>query len=105
MAEAEIVKRPVVRKPVGIPPTVRILLEENDGIPPTGQPFGLNGRFYILRPGMEAEVPPGIIEILDNAVMAVAVRDPMTQKVQGYRDKLRFPYRVIRRKVISDDDE
>ena len=74
---------------------VRIILEENDEIPPTGQFFSLNGKAYILRPGEEADVPQGIIDILDNAVGSVPVLDSTTRQVIGYRDKLRFPYRIM----------
>lgn len=74
---------------------VRILLEENDSIPPTGQFFGANGRGYILRAGEETDVPPEIINILNTAVMDTPVVDPTTKQVLGYRQRLRFPYRTI----------
>ena len=83
-------------KAVGLPATTRIILEENDNIPPTGQFFGFNGRNFMLRPGEVANVPQGIIDILDNAVQKQPMKDPTTLKVMGYRDKLRFPYRVVR---------
>ena len=73
----------------------RIRLEENDAIPPTGLFLGLNGQSYILRPGRVASVPPGIINILNDAVMTVAAIDPDTLKVVGWRDRLRFPYQLI----------
>lgn len=76
---------------------VRIILEENDSIPPTGQFFGANGRSYILRPGEEAEVPVEVINILDTAVMDTPIVDPTTKQVLGYRQRLRFPYRVLAR--------
>lgn len=82
-------------KPVGLPETVRIILEENDNIPPNGQYFGLNGRGYMLRPGMEVNVPRGIIDILDHAVMSTPVIDPTTRQVIGYRDRMRYPYRRV----------
>lgn len=75
---------------------VRIVLEDNDKIPPTGQFFQLNGKAYILRAGEEAEVPIGIIEILDNAVESAPVRDG-AQRVVGFRNRHRFPYRLVRR--------
>ena len=76
------------------PARIRIMLEENDNIPPTGQFFGVNGRGYILRPGEEADVPEAIVNILDDAIMSVPYTDG-GGTVLGYRDKLRFPYRVI----------
>jgi hypothetical protein len=74
---------------------VRIVLEENDGIPPNGQFFGINGVGYLLKPGMQADVPLGIIDVLNNAVQSKPIVDPVTKQVSGFRDGLRFPYRVI----------
>lgn len=76
--------------------TTRIILEENDNIPPTGQFFGINGRSYILRAGIECEVPQGIIDVLNNAVHSTPIIDPDTRQVVGYRNSMRYPYRVIR---------
>lgn len=73
----------------------RIVLDENELIPPTGQFFGDNGVGYILRPGEEALVPPGIIEILENATTAVAVKDPTTLEVVGYRQKRMYPFTIL----------
>lgn len=78
---------------------VRIILEENDNIPPTGQFIGVNGRGYMLKPGVEAVVPKEILSVLNDAVQEVPDIDPSTQQVVGYRKKLRFPYRVIERNV------
>ena len=74
---------------------IRIILEENDNIPPTGQFFGVNGKGSIIRPGEEVDVPVELIEVLNNAEMSVPLVDPNTNQVVGYRKKLRFPYRVI----------
>jgi hypothetical protein len=97
----EVIKAPAETKvaPVGMPKSGywRIMLEDSDIIPPGGQFFGINGKGYKLRPGVEADVPAGIIDILDAAVGSSPVVDPDTLKVIGYRDRLRFPYRVIRR--------
>lgn len=73
-----------------------IILEENNDIPPIGQFFGLNGDSYLLRPGVEVAVPPGIIEILDNAIMSSPRMDPNTLATIGWRDRLRYPYRLIK---------
>ena len=72
----------------------RIVLEENDNIGPSGQFFGADGVGYQLRPGEEADVPESILNILDTAVMSVPVKDA-SDTVVGYRDRLRFPYRVV----------
>lgn len=73
---------------------VRIILEENDNIPPTGQFFGVQGKGYYLRAGEVADVPMSLINILNTAVMSVPNKD-QGDRVVGYRDKLRFPYRLV----------
>ena len=79
------------------PDRVRILLEENENIPPGGQFFGINGAGFILRPGVAVSVPRGILDILDNAVMEVPVVSADSLQVIGYRKKLRYPYRMADR--------
>ena len=74
---------------------VRIQLEESDNIPPTGQFFGINGRSYMLKPGIPADVPKELINVLNDAVQDVPEVDPFTQQIIGYRKKLRYPYRVV----------
>lgn len=74
----------------------RILLEDNDLIPTSGQFFGINGKGFTLKAGMEADVPESIVHILNDAIVSVAVKDPDTQRVIGYKERLRFPYRVLR---------
>jgi hypothetical protein len=76
--------------------TVRVVLEENDNIPPTGLFVGENGRGYLIRAGEEVDIPIGVLEILTNAVVSVPTVDPQTLQVIGHRDKLLYPYRVIR---------
>lgn len=72
---------------------VTIVLEESDDIPPTGLFVGLNGVGYLLRPGEPIAVPPGVIEVLDQAVMSMPQIDPQTQQVVGWRNRMRYPYR------------
>jgi hypothetical protein len=79
-------------------PMVRIILEESDEIPPTGQFIGLNGRTWIIRPGEEVEVPQGVVEVLQNAVMKVPVVDPQTRQVIDYRNRTRLPFRILGRR-------
>ena len=80
--------------PVVKPEMIKLQLEEVDNMSPTGQFFGLNGVGYNLRPGEPAIVPVGILSILNDAVMSVPVVDA-NQTVTGYRDRLRFPYRIL----------
>ena len=91
--------------PVSKPKTTRIILEENDNISPSGQFFQLNGVAYMLKPGVEVDVPEGIIEILEHAVESKPVIDPQTRQVTGYRDRLRFPFRIVRSKHADEDEE
>lgn len=80
---------------------IRIVLEENDEIPPTGQFIGVNGKGYILRPGEEADVPVSLLESLDHAVKEVPIVDQLNRKVIGWRKRLRFPYRVVTRGSVG----
>lgn len=82
------------------PPTtkrVRIVLEDNAEIPPTGQFFSVNGRAYILRSNEEAEVPVELLSVLNDAVMEVPIVH--NDQVTGYRKRMRFPYRVIAKDI------
>ncbi len=73
----------------------RIILEENDTIPPTGLFVGHNGKGYNLTPGVEIEIPDGVLGVLNDAVMAFPQTDPQTQQVIGYRQRMRYPYRNV----------
>lgn len=82
------------------PPTnkrVRIVLEDNAEIPPSGQFFSVNGRSYVLRPNEEAEVPVEMLSALNDAVMEVPI--VVNDQVTGYRKRMRFPYRVIAKDI------
>lgn len=76
-------------------PKVKIMLEDNDNIPPGGQFIQVDGVAYILQPNVEADVPINLLDVLDNAIMSVPIVDA-DRNVIGYRDRLRFPYRTIR---------
>lgn len=74
---------------------VKIQIEENEHIPVSGMFISLNGRGYLVKPGVPVDVPPGVLEILSNAVEKMPVVDPQTRQVVGYRDRMRYPYRVV----------
>lgn len=90
--------------PVAKPqPRVRIILEDNDQIPPGGQFISIDGVPYMLQANMEADVPANLLDVLDHAIMSVPVTDDLKQVI-GYRDRLRFPYRVIRDRTLPDQE-
>ena len=78
---------------------VRVIFEESTEIPPTGLFIQINGDPFVVVAGEEVEVPDFLLEHMDNAVMGAPVFNPQTQQVVGYRNKTRFPYRVIARDV------
>lgn len=80
------------------PKKVRIVLEENDNIPPTGLFLGINGRSFMIRPGEEVDVPMEVIECLNDAVMATPKTDN-NGNITDFRSRLRFPYRIISQSV------
>jgi hypothetical protein len=73
---------------------VRIMIEDNDEIPPGGQFVQVNGRSFLIQAGHEVDVPRSVCDVLDHAVKSVPITDNMNTVI-GYRDRLRFPYRVI----------
>jgi hypothetical protein len=74
----------------------RIIIEPHDSIPPCGLSIGLNGRQWLVKPGRAVDVPPGILEVLDNAIYSAPVIDPDTLKVVDYTDRLRYTYRIVK---------
>lgn len=88
-------KEAVERQTSSAPKRVRIILEENDAIPPTGLPIGHNGRVIVIMPGEIVDIPEHYLEILDNAITSVPVKDPQTLQVVGERPRMRYPYRRL----------
>lgn len=80
---------------VGMPTMVKIQLEESDNIPPTGLFIGLNGKGFLLRAGEPVDVPQGVLNVLEDAIMSTPVMDPSTQQVTGYRNRMRYPFRIV----------
>lgn len=78
---------------------VKVIFEENTEIPPTGLFIGINDEQFFVVAGEEVEVPDFLLKHMDNAVMGVPVFNPQTQQVIGYRNKTRFPYRVVEREA------
>lgn len=83
-------------------PRITIILEENDQIAPSGQYVGVNGVGYLVKPGVPVAVPESVLNVLDDAIMSTPVKDD-NDTVIGYRDRLRFPYRIVRDKKAPKD--
>lgn len=75
--------------------TIRIHLEESDDIPPSGLFLQHNGRPYMLKTGVDADIPLFLKEILDNAVIEVPVINPDTRQIVGWRKRLKYNYRIV----------
>ena len=86
-------KKATVTEVIPAAKRVKIILEENDNIPPTGLFIGINGRSFLLRAGEEVEVPVEVVEVLNDAVEDVPRTDG-NNNVLDYRKKMRFPYRL-----------
>ena len=84
---------------VTLPKTKRIIIEESEHIPPTGLYMGLNGRGYMIQPGVSVNLPIGLLEILDNAKYDAPVIDPLTRQVTGTSRRSRFSYRVVEKEA------
>lgn len=73
----------------------KIILEENPTIPPTGLFLAVNGEAFMIQTGVEVVIPRRLKDVLDCAVEASPIIDPQTQQVVGWRDRLRYSYRLL----------
>jgi hypothetical protein len=85
-------------------PRIKIILEDNENIPPGGQFISIDGVPYMLQPNHEVDVPVNLLDVLDHAITSVPVVDE-NRNVIGYKDRLRFPYRVVRDRTPHPAEE
>jgi hypothetical protein len=74
---------------------VRIILDNGDQIPKNGLMIGHNGTMYLLKPGIPANVPRVLLNVLNDAVQGFPVQDPDSLQVVEYQERMRYPYRVL----------
>jgi len=72
-----------------------IRMYDNEDMPPTGQPFGVNGRFFVLRSNVWYRVPSWLLSSIDNCVVDRPIKDEADRLV-GTRAMKRFPYEIFR---------
>lgn len=78
---------------------VRIILEESEEIPPIGAYVGVNGKGYLIKPGVEVDVPMEVLEVLNNAVQSTPIINEQTRQIDGWRERLRYSYRLVPKKA------
>mgnify|MGYP000903968168 FL=1 len=78
---------------------VRIILEESEEIPPIGAYVGVNGKGYLIKPGVEVDVPLEVLEVLNNAVQSTPIINEQTRQIDGWRERLRYSYRLVPKKA------
>ena len=78
---------------------VRIILEESEEIPPIGAYVGVNGKGYLIKPGVEVDVPMEVLEVLNNAVQSTPIINEQTRQIEGWRERLRYSYRLVPKKA------
>lgn len=72
-----------------------IRLHDNDDIAPGGQPFGVNGRFFVLRPNTWYKVPGWLLSTIDNCIAEKPHTDEHMRLV-GFRSMKKYPYETFR---------
>ncbi|MEY4763130.1 MAG: hypothetical protein RLZZ200_2986 [Pseudomonadota bacterium] len=74
---------------------VKIRLEHNDRIPKVGLNIGHNGTNYLLKTGVDINIPRKVLNVLNDAVASMPIIDPENQTIIGYEDRMMYPYRLV----------
>lgn len=72
-----------------------ISLHDSEDIPPPGQGFGVNGRFFNLRSNTWYKVPAWLLSTINNAIVERPIQDE-NKRFVGTRPMKRFPYETFR---------
>ncbi len=91
-AQASAAKK--VDAPRTAPRLRKIILDPHEDIPSNGGLYiGYNGNQFLLPTNRPVLVPQGVVNVLDDAILQVAVRDPDTLRYLTSRPAKRFQYR------------
>ena len=80
---------------------LRVILEEVEDIPPIGLFVGVNGRGFLIKPGVPVDLPMEVIGVLNHAVQSSPIVDPESKQVTGWRERMRYPYRLATDAVMA----
>jgi len=72
-----------------------IRLHASDAIPPGGQPFGVNGRQFIMTSEVWYKVPSWLLHSIDNIIADKPVKDQF-DRLTGTRSMKVYPYEIWR---------
>src|SRR3990167_8364520 len=70
-----------------------IRLHASDAIPPGGQPFGVNGRQFIMTSEVWYKVPSWLLSSIDNIIADKPVKDQF-DRLTGHRSIKVYPYEI-----------
>lgn len=78
----------------------RIILHQTENIPKEGQFISLNGFAYLIKAGVEIDVPRPVRQMLDTRIQTVTTQDAEGREYT--RDVPRFTYTLIKEGINVD---